>query len=836
MLVFPSSAANKTYPCKFILNGRDWVCSPSLPQTKDSSGNFNNELIVDPTDFIPTVNRDITKAKSILNHLHVKMANLGYNEMHVHMASDDVIMLIRQEPETLQSYVLIARSAFGPGGKEVVGDIRLPGELKSVEFVGHLHVPPQTFVRNPDYVNGLLGQLTISQSLSQYAHKSFIASEGIDRLDFFDIPQAFVCVLKVGPSEIIRQALTTLKETYKLLEKPEMSRAGFAELTLEQINHVLWRCSAEEKDITDGNRGCYEIPRHRPFVYSGIGGLISELKPLVRENALGHPIFDNIRAGPWLIDYHISRVISYPLPQAFKEIFAKAFTSLKDLPAGVICKHFVKLVFTLFRRLKLHIIKDLYRKGSIYHSMSDSLAEELGLAVTQLIGTVPSARTHITEWTLSAGLPHFSAGYMRAWGRDTFIAFRGLLLATGLYNEARLVLLTFASTMRHGLIPNLLDGGKNCRYNARDATWFFLQALQDYIKCSDEGAAVLQAEVFMRYKSDHFEEHSRISEQVKLSVGSIVQAILQKHAIGINFREWNAGTRIDAHMTEHGFDVNIRLDKTTGFIHGGNRYNCGTWMDKMGSSDKARNRGVPATPRDGAPVELTGLLYSTLKFFGELHEEGLFHSQGVMLPNDTRLSFKDWAQLIQQHFEPSYWIPKVEGRITGYYRDTLGSEVADADLKLRPNQCIALAVAPELFVPSHAQQALQVIERHLLPQIDGGQIGVRTLNQEDPAYRPIYDNSNDSTDPSVAHGFSYHNGPEWLWPLGYFIRARLHFVKVNDPQIAGRYLRSTRAFIEDSLWMSLPELTNAEGKHCSFSCDSQAWSIGPLLDVFLDLS
>lgn len=56
----------------------------------------------------------------------------------------------------------------------------------------------------------------------------------------------------------------------------------------------------------------------------------------------------------------------------------------------------------------------------------------VGLAVGQ-------HRVGLTLTLLSflLGLPHFSSGIFRCWGRDTFIALRGLLLIPGRYVEAR---------------------------------------------------------------------------------------------------------------------------------------------------------------------------------------------------------------------------------------------------------------------------------------------------------------------------------------------------------------------------------------------------------------
>lgn len=101
-----------------------------------------------------------------------------------------------------------------------------------------------------------------------------------------------------------------------------------------------------------------------------------------------------------------------------------------------------------------------------------------------------------------------------------------------------------------------------------------------------------------------------------------MQEALSRHFQGLVYRERNAGREIDAHMTEKGFNVQIGVHPETGFVFGGNDANCGTWMDKMGSSEKAGNRGKPSTPRDGSAVELVGLQSAVLRFLQELSEHG----------------------------------------------------------------------------------------------------------------------------------------------------------------------------------------------------------------------
>jgi glycogen debranching enzyme len=102
---------------------------------------------------------------------------------------------------------------------------------------------------------------------------------------------------------------------------------------------------------------------------------------------------------------------------------------------------------------------------SDFVSSGHSFTQDLALCAVQMHGLVKSASLDPAKPTpsLAAGLPHFTTEWARCWGRDVFISLSGLFLTTGNFEGAKRHILAFASTLKHGLIPNLLDSVRNPR-------------------------------------------------------------------------------------------------------------------------------------------------------------------------------------------------------------------------------------------------------------------------------------------------------------------------------------------------------------------------------------
>jgi predicted glycogen debranching enzyme len=80
--------------------------------------------------------------------------------------------------------------------------------------------------------------------------------------------------------------------------------------------------------------------------------------------------------------------------------------------------------------------------------------------------------------TIIAGYPWFGD-----WGRDTFIAMRGLCLATGRLEEAGEILTAWATAVSEGMLPNRFpDRGEAPEYNSVDASLWFVVVVHEFLE------------------------------------------------------------------------------------------------------------------------------------------------------------------------------------------------------------------------------------------------------------------------------------------------------------------------------------------------------------------
>lgn len=771
--------------------------------------------------------------KKLLNQIHTMMGKDGYGETFIHHEGE-LITVHRVHPDSRKGYFLIAHTAF-PGcgnGNGGLSPVHLAGTKAKQIGAWVLEVDASREARDKclsakDHLTGLPARTKNLKGAEVVADGD---STIITIPDFF--PPGSIALFETWipsaeHSEGLGKFITTGADE------------AFGELDLIDLNFVLYRCDAEERDFSSGRDGVYTVPGYGALVYAGLQGWWSVLEDIVKYNQLGHPFCNHLRQGQWALDFVVGRMEILSQQEQFTRLHRPAvwlkerFDAVRVIPSFLLPRYFaliIQVAYSAAWRRGIKLFGNNIQNGQVF-------LQRLAMVSVQQTGYVKSASLWPSKSvpSLAAGLPHFSVDWARCWGRDVFISLRGLLLCTARYAEAREHIIAFGSVLKHGMIPNLLSSGALPRYNSRDSPWWFLQNLQDYTRIVPNGMELLKEKVprrFLPYDDTWFPHDDPRAYSKESTIEDIIQEILQRHASGLSFREYNAGPSLDMQMKPEGFQIDVKVDWETGIIFGGSQFNCGTWMDKMGESEKAGSKGVPGTPRDGAAVEITGLSYSALKWVAELNEAGKYNYSGVET-SKGEVSFKDWAAKIKASFERCYWIPvdpkediddDVDPKIInrrGIYKDLYKSGKEYEDYQLRPNFPIAMTVAPDLFTPEKALTALKVADDVLR-----GPTGMATLDPSDLNYHPYYNNSEDSTDFATSKGRNYHQGPEWLWPTGFFLRALLKFdlmrrkttaERLESFQQVTRRLEGCKRAIVESPWKGLPELTNKGGSFCADS-------------------
>lgn len=242
-----------------------------------------------------------------------------------------------------------------------------------------------------------------------------------------------------------------------------------------------------------------------------------------------------------------------------------------------------------------------------------------------------------------------------------------------------------------------------------------------------------------------------------------------------------------------------------GLISGGDPDTQLTWMD-------AKCGGIAFTPRYGKAVEINALWYNALCSLVEYLAKQPVDKYNFI--SDISL-YNKMAEKVRISFCETFWNPQA-----GYLNDCILPD-GTVDSSLRPNQIYAAAMP---FSPLTAKMAKSVVEtvgeKLLTP------FGLRTLNQEDPRYCPIYIGEQMNRDRA------YHQGTVWPHLIGPFIEAWLRtnsFSKDSRAKAKTFIAPLLDHLTNDACIGSVSEIFDAEHPHKSRGCFAQAWGVAEVL-------
>ena len=245
--------------------------------------------------------------------------------------------------------------------------------------------------------------------------------------------------------------------------------------------------------------------------------------------------------------------------------------------------------------------------------------------------------------TIIAGYPWF-----QDWGRDTFIALRGLALATGRLVEAQAILFEWAHQVSEGMLPNrFADDGDVAEFNSVDAALWYVVAVHEYLDAMAARGATVPA----------------------CHICGAGAACLEQAVLAI-LTGYSGGTR---HC--------IRMD-SDGLLAAGESGVQLTWMD-------AKVGDWVVTPRIGKPVEIEALWLNALAIGARF---------------DPR-----WLEPLargRRAFAERFWNAE-----TGYLHDVVdaGHRRGENDASIRPNAVFAVGGLP--FPLLEGEKARAVLAR-----------------------------------------------------------------------------------------------------------------------------
>jgi starch synthase (maltosyl-transferring) len=376
--------------------------------------------------------------------------------------------------------------------------------------------------------------------------------------------------------------------------------------------------------------------------------------------------------------------------------------------------------------------------------------------------------------TVIAGYPWFLD-----WGRDTLVCARGLL-AAGMAEDVRQILLTFAKFEKDGTLPNAIYGDNASNRDTTDAPLWFAIACEEFAEVAP---------------------HDFYSTPVDANrtIHDVLVSIAENYS--------------------RGTPNSIRMDTDSALIWSPSHF---TWMD---------TNHPAGTPREGYPVEIQVLWIRLLR-----------QLEKISAPADQK-KWRDVADRATASFEKLFWLEDrgwfADVLLAG--PRVMAHEATPSDA-LRSN-CL-LGVSLGLVIGERAKRCVEAALRYLVvpgalrtlaplpvsvPLPVYGNSHGELLNNPIEPYWPHY-----AGDEDTCRKPAYHNGTAWTWMFPSFCEALARAWDFAPEAVAAAkaYLGSMEKLMNEGCLGQIPEILDGDAPHTQRGCDAQAWGVTEALRVW----
>ena len=287
------------------------------------SNYFYDQLVPKHVNIVNETRRYSTKSSSnfprrVLNDIRKEMSSSGANLINLE-CRENACVITRRDPENRSEYILISGNIYDKNSPLSSQTITLNTTLENIKvrLNSRLTFKDENFTNDENIINGLSAEYFTEENVDL---ETFSFIEKISPCSYSITLAAGAVIVLTGqvPSKEIKK----LSRCSDFASSLSLSQEVLDQLTLLDLNQILFSCKKEEMSNKGEQHGVYNLPGHGEFPYAGFAGVYQfSLEQSQSIPSDWKPLAQNMSEGTWLVDYLINRIDNQALKNHLHELF-----------------------------------------------------------------------------------------------------------------------------------------------------------------------------------------------------------------------------------------------------------------------------------------------------------------------------------------------------------------------------------------------------------------------------------------------------------------------------------------------------------------------------------